>query len=58
VIFPLQAYQKPMCEMLGTPPGTKHHVAFDTGYGALGTHRNQIVEEMLTGRDEYLEPVR
>ena len=54
-IEPLETAQKPMLELLGTPPEQKRHVIYDSG------HRmplNSIVRETLDWLDTYLGPVQ
>ena len=47
--------QKPLFELLGTPPSDKKYVLFDGGHGAFLT--NEQIREILDWLDRYLEPV-
>jgi formylglycine-generating enzyme required for sulfatase activity len=55
-LFPLELSQKPLYELLGSPPGQKKHVLFDAGHGALP--RGRVISETLTWLDTYLGPVK
>ncbi len=52
--FPLETSQRPLFELLGTPPEHKRHVLFDMSHMPP---RNSTVKETLSWLDEYLGPV-
>ena len=52
--FPLESSQKPLFELLGTPPEHKRHVLFDMSHTPP---RNSTVKETLSWLDQYLGPV-
>jgi dienelactone hydrolase len=52
--FPLESSQKPLFQLLGTPPEHKRHVLFDMSHVPP---RNSMVKESLSWLDEYLGPV-
>jgi hypothetical protein len=55
-LFPLELSQRPLYELLGSPPGQKKHVLYEAGHGPLP--RGQTIQETLTWLDTYLGPVR
>jgi dienelactone hydrolase len=53
--FPLETSQEPMFRLLGTAPGDKRHVVFESGH--VPTEREQVIKEVLDWLDRYLGPV-
>ncbi len=53
--FPLETSQKPMFQLLGTPPEHKRHVVYETGHFVP---RTQLIKESLEWLDRYLGPVK
>ena len=53
-VFPLETAQKPLFDLLGTPPQYKRHVVFDAGHGVP---RDPQIRETLAWLDRYLGPV-
>jgi dienelactone hydrolase len=51
-LFPLESSQEPLMALLGTPPGQKRHVLYDTGHGP--GPRGQTIHEVLSWLDRYL----
>ncbi|MCH7474957.1 MAG: hypothetical protein IIA27_09825, partial [Gemmatimonadetes bacterium] len=56
-IFPLQTSQKPMFELLGTPPQDKEWFIYDGGSHYL-MPVDIVARESLAWLDRYLGPVR
>jgi predicted esterase len=56
-IYPLETSQKPMLDLLGTPPEHKRHVVFDTA-GHWPFPRAELIRESLDWLDTYLGPVK
>ena len=54
-VFPYDTSQRPLFELLGTPPAEKRHVVFDAGHDPLP--RSQIIREIAAWLDKYLGPV-
>jgi pimeloyl-ACP methyl ester carboxylesterase len=54
-VFPYDTSQRPLFELLGTPPAEKRHVVFDAGHDPLP--RSQIIREISAWLDKYLGPV-
>jgi dienelactone hydrolase len=54
-VFPFETSQKPLFDLLGTPPANRRHVVYDAGHDPLP--RNQFVREILAWLDRYLGPV-
>jgi pimeloyl-ACP methyl ester carboxylesterase len=52
---PVKTMQKPMFDLLGTPPENKRHVLYDTGHFVP---RNELIKESLNWLDKYLGPVQ
>jgi eukaryotic-like serine/threonine-protein kinase len=52
---PVEASQKPMFRLLGTPEEYKHHAIFETGHVIP---RNDAIRETLSWFDRYLGPVK
>jgi formylglycine-generating enzyme required for sulfatase activity/dienelactone hydrolase len=55
--FPVEASQKPMFDLLGTPPEHKKHVLYPGGHGLNGLFGREIRAEVLGWLDRYLGPV-
>jgi dipeptidyl aminopeptidase/acylaminoacyl peptidase len=55
--FPVEASQKPMFDLLGTPPEHKKHVLYPGGHGLNGLFGREIRGEVLGWLDRYLGPV-
>jgi predicted esterase len=55
-VFPLESCQKPMFDLLGTPPEHKQHVVLDVGHGAFP--RADLIRENVEWLDKYLGPVK
>jgi hypothetical protein len=53
---PIEAYQRPLLELLGTPPGDKKLTVFDGAHAP--TDWNSTVSEILAWLDRYLGPVQ
>jgi cephalosporin-C deacetylase-like acetyl esterase len=58
IVFPVEAAQKPLYNLLGTSAQEKRHIIFDGGHALPVTHRNQVVAEVLPWLDKVLGPVR
>jgi dienelactone hydrolase len=57
--FPVQASQRPMFALLGTPVADKRHVVFDgAGHDVSTARRNAVIRETLAWLDKYLGQVR
>jgi len=54
-IFPLESSQKPLFQLLGTPPEHKRHVVFEAGHAPP---RVELIKELLDWLDRYLGPVK
>ena len=54
-VFPYDTSQRPLFELLGTPPSEKRHVVFDAGHDPLP--RSQVIREIVAWLDKYLGPV-
>jgi dienelactone hydrolase len=55
-LFSVDTNQKPLFEMLATPPADKRHVIFESGHGS--PPRSDVLRETLGWLDKYLGPVR
>jgi serine/threonine protein kinase/formylglycine-generating enzyme required for sulfatase activity/dienelactone hydrolase len=55
-ILPLETNQRPLFEMLGTPPADKSHVILESGHGS--PPRAETMRATLGWLDTYLGPVR
>jgi formylglycine-generating enzyme required for sulfatase activity/predicted esterase len=53
---PVEAYQRPILELLGTPPGDRKLYVFDGAHAP--TDWNATVREILAWLEQYLGPVR
>jgi pimeloyl-ACP methyl ester carboxylesterase len=53
--FPLETHQKPMFDLLGTPPEHKRHVVYEAGHWPFP--RAEFIRENLAWLDKYLGPV-
>ena len=53
--LPLEASQKPLFNLLGTPEKDKRHVIFEAGHADYPA--NELIKEMLDWFDRYLGPV-
>jgi pimeloyl-ACP methyl ester carboxylesterase len=56
-IYQLEMSQKPLFNLLGTPPDRKRHVVLHSGHVVLLQQRSQVVKEILDWFDKYLGPV-
>jgi eukaryotic-like serine/threonine-protein kinase len=56
-IYQLETAQKPLFNLLGTPPDRKRHVVLHSGHFVINTQRSQLVKEILDWLDKYLGPV-
>jgi dienelactone hydrolase len=54
-VFPLETHQKPMFDLLGTPPQNKRHVLYDAGHWPLP--RAESIKETADWLDRWLGPV-
>ena len=50
-VFPFEATQKPLFDLLGTPEHQKQHVLFDCGHAAIHFFRNQVISDILDWLD-------
>jgi dienelactone hydrolase len=57
-IFPLQTSQQPLFQALGTAAPEKQHMVYPGGHEIVGTHRSQVVQEVLAWLDRYLGRVQ
>ena len=57
-VYPLEASQRPMFNLLGTPAADKRHVVFPGVGHELGRVRNDVIREVLPWLDKYLGPVK
>jgi len=53
--FPVETSQKPMFRLLGSPPGDKRHVIFESGHVPPA---DLVIKEVLDWFDRYLGPSR
>jgi dienelactone hydrolase len=53
--FPAETSQRPMFELLGTPPGQKKRLVFPGGHSVP---RTEMIKESLDWLDRYLGPVK
>jgi eukaryotic-like serine/threonine-protein kinase len=54
-VFPVETHQKPMLDLIGTPPEHKRHVIFEAGH--LPLPRAEMLKEILAWLDKYQGPV-
>jgi pimeloyl-ACP methyl ester carboxylesterase len=54
-VFPLKTHQKPLFDLLGTPPEHKRHVIYDCGH--LPLPRAPMLKEIFAWLDKYQGPV-
>ncbi len=54
-VFPLEPSQKPLFDLLGTPPALKHHYTFPASHVVP---RNELIRQTLDWLDRHLGPVR
>jgi hypothetical protein len=54
--FPVDSSQKPFFRWLGTPEKDKRHVLYDAAHDVM-VNRTEVVKEVLSWLDQYLEPV-
>ena len=54
--FPIEWSQKPLFDLLGTPPAMKRHVTYDSGHGVMVFHRNEAVRTVLSWLDQHFGP--
>lgn len=52
--FPMETSQRPMFELLGTPPDQKKRLTYSLGHSVP---RNELVKEVVAWLDKYLGPV-
>jgi dienelactone hydrolase len=52
--YPVETSQKPMFDMLGTPPDEKRHIVYESGHSVP---RTEGIKETLNWLDEHLGPV-
>ncbi len=58
-VFPLQASQRPLFLLLGTPAADKRQIIFDgVGHDLSALSRNAVIRETLAWLDKYLGPVK
>jgi eukaryotic-like serine/threonine-protein kinase len=55
IVFPLETAQKPLFDLLGTPPTDKRHYTYPASHVVP---RNDVIKETLDWLDRYLGPVR
>lgn len=55
IVFPLETAQKPLFDLLGTPPQDKRHYKTPAAHAVP---RNEAIKETLDWLDRYLGPVR
>ncbi|MCP4575295.1 MAG: SUMF1/EgtB/PvdO family nonheme iron enzyme [Deltaproteobacteria bacterium] len=54
-IFPVESHQKPLFDLIGTPPEHKRHILYDTGH--LPLPRAQMLKDIMMWLDKYQGPV-
>jgi formylglycine-generating enzyme required for sulfatase activity/predicted esterase len=54
-LYPVEAVQRPLFELLGTPPEHKRHVLYKTGH--VVSYQKESVRDALEWFDRYLGPV-
>jgi dipeptidyl aminopeptidase/acylaminoacyl peptidase len=57
-VFPLEASQRPLFDLLGATARDKRHVVFDGVGHEISRIRNDVIREVLTWLDMYLGPVK
>jgi formylglycine-generating enzyme required for sulfatase activity/dienelactone hydrolase len=55
-VLPAETSQRPLFNLLGTPPADKRHVIYDAGHDPLP--RSQFIREILAWLDRYFGPPR
>jgi len=53
--FPVESSQKPMFDLLGTPPEHKRHFIYPSSHFAP---RTELIKETLSWLDKYFGPVK
>ena len=56
-LYPFEARQVPLYELLGTPEEHKKHITYPGGHGLIGLSRIQMQKDILTWLDKYLGPI-
>ena len=56
--YQLEASQKPLFTLLGTPAADKRHVVYPTGHSVFTGYRNQAIRNILDWLDRYQGPVQ
>ncbi len=57
-LFPVELFQKPLFELLGTAESLKHRTTFPGGHNVYSPlFRNRLLQETLPWLDEHLGPV-
>ena len=57
-LFPFETAQKPLFELLGTPPEHKKHVLFPGAHSIPWEYRKQYHKEIVDWLDKYLGPIQ
>ena len=57
-IFPVQISQQPLLQALGTPAADKQHVLYPGGHDVVGTHRSQMIQQIVAWLDRCLGQVQ
>jgi eukaryotic-like serine/threonine-protein kinase len=55
--YQVEASQKPLFTLLGTPAADKRHVVYPTGHSVFTGYRNQAIRNILDWLDRYQGPV-
>jgi hypothetical protein len=56
--YQIEASQKPLFRLLGTPAADKRHVWYPTGHAVFTGYRNQAIRNILDWLDRYQGPVQ
>ena len=56
--YQVEASQKPLFTLLGTPAADKRHVVYPTGHSVFTGYRNQAIRNILDWLDRYQGPVQ
>ena len=56
--YQIEASQKPLFTLLGTPAADKRHVVYPTGHSVFTGYRNQAIRNILDWLDRYQGPVQ
>jgi formylglycine-generating enzyme required for sulfatase activity/dienelactone hydrolase/predicted Ser/Thr protein kinase len=56
--YQVEASQKPLFMLLGTPAADKRHVVYPTGHSVFTGYRNQAIRNILDWLDRYQGPVK